>query len=211
MKFIADFVSVVLSMCILFATYLYVVPIINQPPKPKKEIVYPTEIRETLYIDRNFTEFERLAIIEAAEECEDVTNGIVQYEIVQLPSCDPIAIENALFIVKISVDEPEVLITNNQDNILAHYTSRKGLPTIAIIANRIEDSQLKGVIMHEIGHAIGLEHQPADEDIGTLMYPYTQITIDELTIDISTDVITKTDLIQFCKLYNCDADQLINN
>lgn len=209
MKFIVDFVSVVLSVCVVCVTFIYVAPIINQQTTPQQETTYPSQIRETLYIDRTFTESERASIIEAARAWNDATKGIVQYKIVQLPSHEPIVFENSLFIVKISPDDPEVLFMNNEDNILGHYTSRQGISTIGIVDGRIENKKFKSVIMHEIGHALGLKHQSADEDVGTIMYPYMQISIGMLIVDVSSDKITKTDLTQFCQLYHCNVDDLL--
>ena len=132
MKLIADFVSLVLTICVLCISFVYLAPIIDEAQKPKQATIYPSEVKEILYIDRTFTEQERIHITEAAQAWEDATKGIVHYEIIQLPDSNPVEFSNSLFIVKISPDEPEVLFMDSGENILGHYTSRQGIPTIGI-------------------------------------------------------------------------------
>jgi predicted Zn-dependent protease len=76
------------------------------------------------------------------------------------------------------------------------------IPYIGIVRSRIEDYEFKEVMMHELGHVLGLKHNLGDDGTGTLMYP---------DVNLGSDTITDTDLKNFCKLYGCDVSKLHND
>lgn len=71
------------------------------------------------------------------------------------------------------------------------------VPTIWIVQDRIEfEEEYLAIVMHELGHSLGLEHTTHEE---TLMYPM---------IDGSIMCITQYDLKGFCKIYGCDTEEM---
>jgi hypothetical protein len=164
---------------------------------------HKTYIHKTIYIDRSFNEEERGAIVNAAAYWMIDTNHIAEFNIVEFPSnVDPMLNKNnTLIITKISSDYPTVIGMDreNKQYTLAYYSDGGILPAIYLIEDRMPDKQFQAIVMHEIGHALGLEHLNGDDNIGTLMYP---------TSDFMADHITKKDLVEFCQIYSCSADQL---
>lgn len=158
-------------------------------------------IHKTLYVDRNLSEDELCIIVGAAWEWHTATNGIVTYDVVRMPA-KSIDIHNSIIIVIVSADFPEMIALDSasEDRThLAYYHERGAVPYIALVPYRIADHDYKPVLMHELGHSLGLQHNEGIDGIGTLMYP---------NVDASASVITDTDLKNFCKIYGCDASHL---
>lgn len=177
---------------------------------PDIEIEYPSRTHITLYIDRAFTDREADAITECAWEWSRATNHIVEYDIVRLPSTENIKHKNSLFFVKTSIDDPTIILMDEASGseILGHF-QRTGLPHISLVMNRINEDNYKSVILHEIGHSLGIKHLEGTQNINTLMYPYQAIILDDGAImPAGSDHITRKDLEAFCALYHCDAKQL---
>lgn len=182
---------------IFFLGFLFAqVQQIHPAPKP-----YPTHAHITLYLDRNFDDFEQETIISAAMEWTETTNHIIEYDVVQLPTLGSMDLENGVFITKITPDHPSIILLDqtNKNTTLGYFDINSYLPHIAIVSDRIRDTDYRAVILHELGHSLGLSHNEGVENIGTLMFP---------TIDLGSAHITMTDGKKFCKLYHCDPMKL---
>ena len=182
-------------MMLLFAINIIAYPILSHT------ITRTLPIHKTLYIDRNLSENELYTIIEAAWEWHQATHNLITYDVVRLPA-KHIDANHSIIMVIIPVDFPEMIAMENAEedkNHLAYYQDSGPIPYIGIVPDRIADKEYKTVIMHELGHSLGLSHNEGINGIGTLMYP---------NIDAGRDVITETDLHNLCKIYGCDADHL---
>lgn len=140
------------------------------------------------------------SIVASAWEWHTATKGMVNYNIVKLPAKN-IDIENGIIICLVSPDFPEVIDLDTQRPDASHlaYYKAAPMPYIGVIPNRIPEKDYRTVIIHELGHSLGLAHNNGLKGIGTLMYP---------NMDFESNYITDTDLENFCKLYKCDATQL---
>lgn len=153
-------------------------------------------VHKTLYVDRNLSDDDFDLIVSAAYEWHAATKNMVSYDVVRLPHQN-IDAKNSIVIVIVSIDFPQVITLDTPDTIsLAYYDDSGTVPYIGLVPDRIQDAMYKTVIMHELGHSLGLKHSDIIEGIGTLMYPY---------IDIGSDKITHADLQQFCQIYGCDC------
>jgi len=166
-------------------------------PAPKE---YPNHIHRTIYVERRFDDFEQEQIIAAAMEWTEITNHIIEFDIVQLPSngrMDP----NGIYINITTPDHPDVILLDktNGGTTLAYFDHNSRLPYIGMINARITNKDYKAVVMHELGHAIGLDHNYGEEGIGTLMYP---------SINGGSYHVEKLDGERLCKLYHCDPTKL---
>lgn len=163
--------------------------------------VYPDHVHTTLYLGHDFSPEEQEIILEAALEWSQATNHIVEYDVVVLPTKNTIDVTKSVVFVKESPDHPEIMLMDfaSKTKTLGLFNGRSQVPYIALVTERLDDENYKEVVLHELGHSLGLEHIKGTDGIGTLMYPYT---------DLGADFITETDLKKFCELYHCDASKL---
>lgn len=206
MSKLIDFLTI--AMCTALLGTLFNVLEVMYPDKIYKG--RPDYVHITLYVDRYFDEEEVETIVAAALEWSEATNHIIEYDVIQLPTEDEIIMDTAVFIVKTSPDDPRIVML---DKISSSFTlglyEGNGLPSIALVTDRLDKHNYKEVILHELGHSLGLEHLKGEENINALMYPYTEIKIGEDEfIPAGSQTITRSDLVAFCKLYHCDVQNL---
>lgn len=196
MNKLLNYLNLLTSLVLLVFLYTQVLDIWD---KGSKE--YPGHVHKIIYLDRNFDDIEQEHIIMAALQWSEATNHIVEYDVVQLPSREKIDVTRALFFVKVSADYPDVVIMDNikKTTTLGYFQDRGPLPYISLIQDRLNEDNYEAVVLHELGHSLGLEHLEGPEGWNTLMYPY---------VDLGSDHITEKDLVQFCKLYKCDPKTL---
>ena len=164
-----------------------------------KSTPHTLPIHHTLYLERGIYEDQVYHVIAAAMEWNEVTNGDVVLDIKMLPQPN-ITPGDAIIIMNVTPDYPEAIILDNMNHYstLGFYNNDTGLAYIALLDERIRGMSYDAVIMHELGHALGLEHITGIDGLGTLMYP---------NIEFGSDHITMDDLKQFCHLYHCDASK----
>jgi hypothetical protein len=161
-------------------------------------------IHKTLYLERAIYDSEMMYIIEAAIEWNIATDGQVIFDIEVLPQHN-ILMSDALIIYNVSIDNPDIILMDSNSHMitLGYFNERTMLPYIALVEERISDNRGVSVVLHELGHSLGLEHPNSKEHpeigLGDLMYS---------NVDMGSDHITSGDLKQFCNLYHCDSSKL---
>lgn len=159
--------------------------------------MYPEYVNKTLYLDSSFNDSEIEEILSAAWEWSDATENRVVFTVKILPQnhIDPI---NAIIINKLSDDSAQVIMYDvfGGKNTLGFYDNKNVIPFIGLITNRLNDKNYKPVVLHELGHALGLMHNEKEEDMGSLMYPI---------IDDASDHITAKDIKNYCDLHHCQS------
>jgi hypothetical protein len=171
--------------------------------------VYPLKynvnsVHRTLYIDRRFPIEESQAIQRAATRWTETTNHIATVDVEIMPAS--IRNENnseTIIVLDVTPDLPAIIATDagNKGTTCGLFSDREmTYPIIAIVDERIDTSDIfEEVIMHEIGHSLGLPHLEGDNNFNTLMYP---------NVGLMSPTITDKDLQSFCKYYHCDASKL---
>jgi len=189
--------SLALTIVLLFVFAEIATPIVQKP-----HIEHKLPIHKTLYLERGIYDEEMYHIMAAAMEWNRATNGQVVIDIKRLPSQD-IRAADAIIMFNVTPDFPDIIILDNIKHFttLGYYNER-GLNYIALVDERISNGSFDAVVMHELGHALGLQH-PDSEDhpeigIGNLMYSI---------VDIGGNHITDDDLKQFCTIYHCDSSK----
>ena len=157
-----------------------------------------TYMRKTLFLDRTFTEDEVEYITSAALEWTDKTNHTIDFNVVILPNMEEFFGPDDILVVKASPDYPDILVKDIESGnaTLGLYTSKIDMNVIYLVSSRITNEKYKAVMLHELGHALGLDHNEGWEGINTLMYAYA---------DLSASHITNKDLIIFCEKYKCKS------
>lgn len=154
----------------------------NPPPDPKTTIADV----QPVYIDAQFTSEERSAIVAAAEEWNTVLNGYRRYDVQEKPFDMDYSVitkmfntDQGLLVLRRTVadieDEPDL------ENALA-WVPGLGAPLVYVVADRIGTRDLKSIVLHEIGHTLGVDHIRIK---GTLMFPYYpfgRTCVDEVTV-----------------------------
>lgn len=157
---------------------------------------YELPVHRTIYLERTFYDDEVVHVIKAAMEWYDVTNGQVVFDIKVLPQ-NNIMIGDAVVFMNVTPDNPEIMVLDNKYHYttLGYTNSVDGLSYVLFVDERIPDSDYEMVMMHEMGHVLGLEHIEGEEGWNTLMFP---------TTDLQSPHITNKDLYYFCQKYHCD-------
>jgi hypothetical protein len=193
------FWSIVLSILLILGFAELAAPIAQQHKQPPHTL----PIHKTLYLERSVDDDEMLHILQGALEWNEVTNGQVIFDIKKLPQRNIMPLD-AIIVYNVTPDYPDIILLDavKKYSTLGYFNNDRGLDYIALVEKRISQRDFTPVIMHELGHALGLQH-PDTEDhpeigIGSLMHS---------TIDEGSNHITDLDLKQLCQLYHCDASK----
>lgn len=126
-----------------------------------------------VYIDKDFGEADRMSIAEALDQWNYALNGHAKFIIVSDTfDMEPEVLSrvtggDAFAILKVTGSNPIVARSDEiveEHEHLGHsyslgFTPSLGSHTIYLVRDRIKDnSMVKGIVMHEVGHALGSEH-----------------------------------------------------
>lgn len=163
-------------------------------------VKFQTHFHKILYIDPNFSEEEYVYISMAANEWEEKTQHIASFTIVRLPQ-KQIDFKNGILILKVNEYDPVILFLDKYKKVdhEGFYDDDSLVKNIRLVSVRLSKKNYKQTVLHELGHALGLAHNRGIDGIGTLMFP---------ALNYGSPTITQDDLINFCKIYHCNADKL---
>jgi hypothetical protein len=153
-----------------------------------------------LYVDPNFTDEEFFYISAAADEWEQKTQHIVSFTVIKLPQ-QRIDFQKSILIHKVNQYDPLIFFLDRykKNEIEGFYDKDNVFENIKIVSFRLNNKTYKQTVLHELGHALGLQHNKGIEGMGTLMYP---------SVDLGSDHITDIDIENLCIIYHCDAKKL---
>lgn len=156
-------------------------------------------INRTIYFDPIISNQNIILLTQAAAEWNIATNHQVKFTIKNLGLIDNEHINpnNSVIFLEVSNYYPKILESDliNKYYTLGYYDDFNMIPYIYIVPDRLVNNDLyyKTVILHELGHYLGLKHNLNKEDVGSLMYPL---------MDFGSTSITAKDIRQFNKIYN---------
>lgn len=153
-------------------------------------------------IDSSFTEDEKTLIVGAAHRWELATDRAVYFDISEMEErenfnpfldyLESIKHENAgnrsTFIWKGRSEDPRLILLEMMlgFQVLGFCPG----PFIVIVPDRMSDSKLQKITIHELGHLMGLKHTS---------------TIMGSDHEFSSACITPIDMRQFCNVYGCES------
>lgn len=157
-----------------------------------------SHIIKTLVLDRKFNEFEIGFIEGACKEWEEKTNHVVEFKIVRAIHKSFID-ENTIYINKSDKNNPTIFALEimSSDTIFGYYDGKSPIKSILIVSDNVDDIMYQTVVLHELGHALGLKHNTDYGDINTTMYP---------SINSRQSGLVKKDIDQFCSIYKCSNE-----
>lgn len=185
----------VITVIMLFGFVEIAAPIVQH----KEKVLHYLPVHKTLYLHRNIDADEIPYILEAAIKWNEATNGEVNFDIKMLPT-DNMNISDSIVIMNVTEDDPQIILLDAFRNhlTLGYFNDEMSLSRIGLVYDRLDDDNFTHVMLHELGHALGISHLETDEGQYTLMYPF----ISELNSEISP-----VDLYRFCEIYHCDSSK----
>lgn len=172
----------------------------GNPPK-EHAIEASTQITKTIFVDDRFNENERDIIMEAADDWNEASAGLVKYHFeydyhVNIPE-----ISHKIVIVYLDPNDEllQLFDTNINGYFLTGYVKMKDAEFIFLCPKRIEnDSILKIAVERELGKELGLQTLPSDLPSVMNAYHYSN--------NITCPTIF--DMIAFCEKMSCNVDQM---
>lgn len=169
----------------------------------RKYLLGPTQVHKTIYVADVFDQDDVVLIQEAAQEWERETHGLAKIDIrygFDMSLFESLNHQDdSIVMVRADVDDEIVHILDERINttILGYFLTEFGTQIILVVPDRMLGREYyRGVIMHEMGHSLGLSHLNVDDTI----------MVD--TMDRSSYHLSKRDIEWFCRAYYCDAAKL---
>lgn len=202
LKFLVPLLQI-LSISLILGTIFWIV---KSSQNPEEKVFRKTNhFSKTLFVDPSlFSEKEIEYIEEAAKDWNEATNHIVEFKVKLLPQ-EILDFRAGILIMKVNEFHPDILVLDSVfgiGNTLGFFAKDHPVPHILLVGRRVHDRNFKVVLEHELGHALGLQHDVGIEGMNTLMNPGEEF---------SSDHITRRDLDRFCKLFGCDSKELHKN
>lgn len=141
-----------------------------------------------VYIDKNFGGLDQLSIADALDQWNFVFNGHAKFAVVDdhfnmdIPELQQAIQQNAFIIFRIDSHNPLVPTNTDPGFLSVGFTPHLGSHLIYLIRDRLENEDVRDIIMHELGHALGADHTSH----GLMYKHYTQEEyqcIDLLTVE----------------------------
>jgi len=173
-------------------------------------------IRKYIRIDHHFSTQEREIIFDALNTWESATKNFVKFNIINAYATSLNGYEDSKTLIAnndhrhYEVNIIDIIKTYSHDDIILKVDKYEKMPILGyacflyysnftlLVTDRLTNDQMfKTIILHEMGHLLGMFHNKKRH---TLMYPYYNSIV---------DTITKYDLRSFCKINNCNKEYLI--
>jgi len=149
-------------------------------------------VHKKVYIDQAFSPDQKQEIIKGLYSWRSETHSIISFQIMDSSIFSNIE-NDTLLIRKVTHDHQLIVVEDKKrtTQITVGLYVPQPSPQILIVNDRIKLHEYRSIILHELGHAFKLHHSDSKNSI---MFK---------TIDEGSKSITKEDLKEFCKIYDC--------
>jgi predicted Zn-dependent protease len=167
---------------------------------------YLYDLHKTVYIDKDFTKQQKEDINKALLSWEESTAGLVKFKIISDIKLNDYSnlnnFDNTLFITPVSKENSDIINIDDKSNnglftvglcISKSYT--QGM-IVDIVVERTDKTDFKAIVLHEVGHALGLKHIISEHSV---MNP---------NVSASGKKIGQIDLYVLCELYHCNSNKM---
>lgn len=189
----------------------------NKPAMMPKNTLQGVVVKTKIYIDKDFSFQQKTAIINSLFMWSAASNGLLQWELSdsvigryeQLLDIKSTQCNKEIKIVPITSNDETVKKIDEEINknsldprdrtyIVGYYQYSCNLKFIYVVIDRIDSTEeFAGVVAHEIGHYLGLNHIQPPFNAKTLMGAVEN--------NKTAKCPTYHDMEQFCKLYSCNV------
>ena len=177
-----------------------IVKSLNGEAPPLHYIPPATQIVKTIYVDDNFTDAERAVIRDATEEWENVSNGIIKYNLEYDYTVNLGKISHKIVIVDLSADDilTKLFDANIHGDFLAGYAKQYDMEYIFLCTERLDDPySLKIAVERQLGKELGLSDIPQEKP--AVMNPIINPKVACPSI---------YDVEELCRIETCNVDDL---
>lgn len=176
--------------------------VVNEPASGVLRIVTP------VYVDIRFDPLQRRDIHAALGEWTHTFNGYAAYVVMS----DEFDMQPEILERLQATGQGMVILANKTGDDLVEalpdgtlaWVPVLGAPVIHVVSDRIGNRNLKAIVMHELGHTLGIGHVNVRNTLMFPSYPFGSDCIDEITVRALSSVNTKFDFhhMNYCRHEN---------
>ena len=168
--FLCLLLSIFSSSCFLPHTYSF-----TYVNSAHQRAMSPVRIQK-IYLDSAFGDADAVAIQDALDRWRYALNGYLDFKTIAVDvvhgSLDPLKEANsgkAWIFLKIDSQNPLVVFHDKPEVKSLAFVEKIGGNTLYLVRDRVNNENVRGVIMHEVGHLLGAEHR-RDENLMQPLY-----------------------------------------
>jgi hypothetical protein len=169
---------------------------------------------QKIYIDKDFGNADAVAIQDALNQWSYALNGYIEFQTITVDlvhgSMEPLRESErgeAWLLMKIDSNNPLVVFHDKPEHPALAFCEAIGGHHLYLIRDRIPNENVRGVVMHEVGHLLGAEHRWGDGLMNPAYHESVSQCIDKDTLtQVAAYQHLPVENMNYC-IYNDDKGQ----